>query len=126
MDNSITMTQAVLPSAGKADSSARPPAAVPAPSAPPAPPPAAEAAPDQVEQVDLEDLLERVGEQLNEFSRQSGRQLEFQVNNDSNRVVILVKSTATGEVVRAIPPEEAQRLAEALEAGQPALVDERA
>ena len=122
MDNNITMTQALPGSTAKVELAPRPPAASPVTS----PPPAAEAAPDKVERVDLEEVLERVGEQLNEFSSQSGRQLEFQVNNDSDRVVILVKSTATGEVVREIPPEEAQRLAEALQAGQPALIDERA
>ena len=122
MDNNITMTQALPGPTTKVDLAPRLPAASPVTS----PPPAAEAAPDKVERVDLEEVLDRVGEQLNEFSSQSGRQLEFQVSNDSDRVVILVKSTATGEVVREIPPEEAQRLAEALQAGQPALIDERA
>ena len=125
MDNNITMTQALPPSTVRVDLGPRPPAASPA-TAPSPPPPPAEAAPAEVERVDLEDLLERVGEQISEFSAQTGRQLEFQVSNESDRVVILVKSTATGEVVRAIPPEEVQRLAEALQAGEPVLVNEQA
>ena len=84
------------------------------------------AGPPAVERVDLEALLERIGEQISEYSRQSGRELEFQLQTDSSRVVILVKSSDTGEVVRAIPPEEVQRLAEALDAGRPALVDLKA
>ena len=122
MDNNITMTQALPGPTSKVDLAPRPPAASPVTS----PPPAAEAAPEQVDRVDLEEVLDRVGEQLNEFSAQSGRQLEFQVSSESDQVVIVVKSSATGEVVREIPPEAAQRLAEALQAGQPALIDERA
>ena len=48
------------------------------------------------------------------------------MQTDSNRVVILVESSDTGEVVRSIPPKEVQHLAAALDAGRQALVDLKA
>lgn len=66
------------------------------------------------ERIDVEALqarMERMAERLQEFVRENGRQLEFQVNNDSGEVVILVRHAESGEVLRSIPPEEARRLA---------------
>ena len=48
------------------------------------------------------------------------------MQTDSIRVVSLVESTDTGEIVRSIPAEEVQHLAAALDAGQQALVDLKA
>jgi flagellar protein FlaG len=129
MDNSISMTRALPPSTVKVDAPPRQPAASPsdAPvqsSSPPAPPPP-ENTPEVSEQEALQERLERVREQISEYASQTGRELEFQVE-DSGNVVILVKSAETGEVVRSIPPEEVQRLADALADGEPALVDLRA
>ena len=113
------------------ESTPRQPAASPpsvsgnVPQPPPAPPPPAEA-PAVMKQMDLDALLERVGEQISEYSRQIGRELEFQPQSEAGRVIILVKVSDTGELVRAIPPEEVQRLSEALAAGQPALINLRA
>ena len=131
MDNSISMTRVLPAATATVEPAPRPPAA----SAPPVPasasvstaaPPAENTSAPVPERMDLEALMERVGEQISEYSRQAGRELEFQVSSESNRVVILVKSSDTGEVVRTIPPEEVQRLSEALAAGEPALVDLRA
>ncbi|MFP4209573.1 MAG: flagellar protein FlaG [Wenzhouxiangella sp.] len=132
MDNSISMTRVQPASPPKVESAPR--------QQPAASPPDLEGLsssspnvslsdviPDAVDPEALEARLEKVREQISEFSRQSGRDLEFQVQQDSGRVVILVKSSETGEVLRAIPPEEAQRMSEALAAGEPAaLVDQRA
>ena len=127
MDNSISMTRALPPSTVKVDQPPRQPAAspsdAPVQSSPPPPP---ENTPDVSEQEALQERLERVREQISEFASQTGRELEFRVEEDSGNVVILVKSAETGEVVRSIPPEEVQRLAEALADGEPALVDLRA
>jgi flagellar protein FlaG len=130
MDNNISMIRALPASTSTVETAPRQPAAPPpsvsgnvsqspSVSTPPA-------APEEAERVDLEALLERVGEQISEFSRQTGRELEFEVEESSGNVVILVKNKETGEVLRAIPPEEAQRLSDALAAGEPALVDLRA
>jgi len=69
----------------------------------------------ELESIDAEALqarMEKMAERLQEFVRENGRQLEFQVNNDSGEVVILVRHAASGEVLRSIPPEEARQLAE--------------
>ena len=61
------------------------------------------------------DRLERIGEQLNEFVQENGRELEFQVREERGDVVIIVRQSTSGEVIRTIPPEEAQRLVGELE-----------
>lgn len=127
MDNNIAMTRVQPAPTPAVDATPRQPLAEPtAVAAPSTPPPPATADVPLAKGADLEAMAERVSELIGEFSRQAGRQLEFQVQSDSNRVVILVKSTDTGEVVRSIPPEEVQRLAETLAAGEPALIDLRA
>ena len=131
MDNSISMTRVQPLPTAVVEPTARQPAASPpsvsgsVPQPSPAPPPPAEA-PAVMKQMDLDALLERVGEQISEYSRQIGRELEFQPQSEAGRVIILVKVSDTGELVRAIPPEEVQRLSEALAAGQPALINLRA
>jgi flagellar protein FlaG len=130
MDNSISMTRVQPASPPKVESEPRQPAASPpsvsgnAPQPPAASPPAA--APDKVQRLDLEALLERVGEQISDYSRQIGRALEFQVERQDDRVVILVTNSDTGELVRSIPSEEVQRLSEFLADGAPVLLDLRA
>ena len=127
MDNNIAMTRVQPAPTPAVDATPRQPLAEPtAVAAPSTPPPPATADVPLATGADLEAMAERVSELIGEFSRKAGRQLEFQVQSDSNRVVILVKSTDTGEVVRSIPPEEVQRLAETLAAGEPALIDLRA
>lgn len=76
---------------------------------------------------DQREMMERLAEKLDDYMRERGRQLEFQVANESNRVVILVKSADSGEVLRSIPPDEARRLAD-LDSGESAgvLIDQRA
>lgn len=71
-------------------------------------------------------MMEKLAAQFDDFVRQTGRQLEFYVNGEqTGRVVILVKNSDSGEVVRTIPPEEARRLAES--AGfEGLLIDRRA
>lgn len=129
MDTSITMTP--VPPAAAPGLKAAPRALAATPQSPPAPlsppPPEVSVPPaPALKAADLEALLERVGEQISEFSAKTGRKLEFQIQDDSRRVVILVKNSTTGDLVRTIPPEEIQRLAEALQSGQPFLFDGRA
>ena len=126
MDNNIAMTRVQPVPTPAVEAVPRQSAAPPPAATAPSPPPRASTPEVPVAKgADLEALAERVSEQISEFSRQAGRELEFQVQNDSGRVVILVKGS-DGEVVRAIPPEEVQRLSEALQAGGPALIDLRA
>lgn len=70
----------------------------------------------------LRETVERVSERLNEFVADISRDLEFRVDDDNGDVVILVRESATGEIVRTIPPDEARQLAENLEINAAALV----
>lgn len=65
--------------------------------------------------IDIEALqarMESLAERLQDYMRENGRQLEFQVSDESGQVVILVRHAESGEVLRSIPPEEARALAE--------------
>ena len=67
------------------------------------------------------ELLQRTAEQLETFVRDNGRELEFQVGEESGEVVVVVRRSSTGEVLRTIPPDEALRLARELQEGGGAL-----
>lgn len=55
--------------------------------------------------------LAQVLDELNEQSRKEGRNLNFSMDDEVNRVVITVRQTETGEVIRQIPSEAVLRLA---------------
>ena len=75
---------------------------------------------------DLTELLEGLSQRLNEFVQENARELEFRVNDEGGRVVILVKQSETGEVLRSIPPEEAQGLVDNLDSGASILFSKQA
>ena len=52
--------------------------------------------------------LETLAAKLNVVSRSIGRDLRFKVNMDSGSSVIQVLDRETGEIIREIPPEEAE------------------
>lgn len=52
--------------------------------------------------------LEALAAKLNVVSRSIGRDLRFKVNMDSGSSVIQVLDRETGEIIREIPPEEAE------------------
>lgn len=43
---------------------------------------------------------------VNDFVKQIGRNLEFSVDESSGRVIITVRESETGKIIRQIPPEE--------------------
>jgi flagellar protein FlaG len=49
------------------------------------------------------------------MARDSGRQLEFRVDEASDRMVIVVRDQNTGELIRQIPDATALRIAQRLE-----------
>ena len=67
------------------------------------------------------ELLQRSAERLEAFVRDNGRELDFQVGEEGGDVVVVVRRSGSGEVLRTIPPEEALRLARELEQGGGAL-----
>jgi flagellar protein FlaG len=57
----------------------------------------------------------KIAERLQDLARASRRQLEFRVDQDSNRVVISVRDERTGELIRQIPDATALRISQRLE-----------
>ena len=60
--------------------------------------------------------LKRALDELNDQSRKEGRNLNFSIDDEVNRVVITVRQSQTGEVIRQIPSEAVLRLAHNLKA----------
>lgn len=73
------------------------------------------------------DQLQGMAQQMTERVQSQGRSLEFVVNGqDSDEVVILIRASDTGEVVRTIPPEELSNLSRQAREGGLNVVDARA
>ena len=76
--------------------------------APVAPAPrAATAAPSQAEQ---RERMAAVAQQMRDYLRSNGRDLEFRVDADTHDMVITVREAASGKVIRQIPNEEALQM----------------
>ena len=96
-------TQAVSP---VSSAPATEPVAIPGASVAPAP----RAAPAAVTQRELRDRMAAVAQQLRDYLRSNGRDLEFRVDADTDAMVITVREAASGEVIRQIPSEEALQM----------------
>ena len=68
----------------------------------------AEKAPDPRE---LRRQLQEATEQLNQEMKRNQRDLSFSVDDAANKIVVTVKSTESGEVIRQIPSEAALKVA---------------
>jgi flagellar protein FlaG len=64
-----------------------------------------------------------VAQKLREIAQSNSRDLEFTVDEETDRTVITVRNAATGEVVRQIPGEELLDLQRRLNVGYGTLVD---
>ena len=69
-------------------------------------PRAAPAAPAQ----DVRERMAAVAQQLRDYLRSNGRDLEFRVDADTHDMVITVREAASGKVIRQIPNEEALQM----------------
>jgi flagellar protein FlaG len=67
-----------------------------------------------------------VAERIRQYLRESGRELDFRVDEDTNRMVVVVRDRHTGEVIRQIPAEEILRIARSLPSPIERLIDLRA
>lgn len=56
--------------------------------------------------------LKKVASKVNDFVKEIGRSLEFSVDEASGRVIITVRESETGKIVRQIPPEELLAIAD--------------
>jgi flagellar protein FlaG len=75
-----------------------------------------ETAPAQTERASVgrlpQQTIEEVAQRIDSYLRSVGRSIEFSIDADSGRTVIMVRDKETGELIRQIPNEEALRLAE--------------
>jgi len=97
-------------------------AAGPAASVPSQPAPAAAPAPLVVPKADIKFDAEKMRQnleaaitQLNDMMRESGRGLSFSYDQKLGTPVVVVKNSATGEVVRQLPNEVVIRVAHSIE-----------
>jgi flagellar protein FlaG len=70
-------------------------------------PRAVPAAPSQHE---LRERMAAVAQQMRDYLRSNGRDLEFRVDADTHDMVITVREAASGKVIRQIPNEEALQM----------------
>ena len=56
-----------------------------------------------------------VAERLEKMAREAGRNLEFRVDEASEKMVIVVRDQSTGELIRQIPDATALRISQRLE-----------
>lgn len=68
------------------------------------------------------DAVQAAVKQIESFLKDSGRSLEFKVDEVTGRTVISVRD-AGGELIRQIPGEDALRVARALSNGSKSLID---
>jgi flagellar protein FlaG len=77
-------------------------------------------------QEDLRRLRDAVAARLDQFLKESGREVEFRVDDDAHATVITVRRADTGEVVRQYPTEDALALLRRLNANSGTLLDQTA
>ena len=58
--------------------------------------------------------LKKAVEEINRAMQQSGRNLQFSVDSATDRVVVRLTDTETGEVIRQIPSEETLEIARSI------------
>lgn len=63
-----------------------------------------------VNHINMLDIARQVGEKL----RNAGVKIQFKVNENAGRVIIIVKDPSTDEVIREIPPEAYMRTVEVI------------
>jgi flagellar protein FlaG len=78
----------------------------------------------QVEQ--RAETAQAVARRIEQYLRESGRELDFHVDVDTKRMVVTVRDPTTGEVIRQIPSEEVLRIARSLSGAIERLADFRA
>lgn len=77
---------------------------------------------ETAESLPTADAVQAAVKQIETFLKDSGRSLEFKVDEVTGRTVISVRD-ASGELIRQIPGEDALRVARALSNGSKSLID---
>ena len=73
-----------------------------------APTPRANAA--ALSQNEMRQRMAAVAQQMRDYLRSNGREMEFRVDADTHDMVITVREAASGKVIRQIPNEEALQM----------------
>ncbi len=68
---------------------------------------------DSMTEPDSEQMLAAVTE-MQDYVDAAGRNIQFQLDDDSGRMIVKVTEASSGDVIRQMPSEEALRLAENL------------
>ena len=74
---------------------------------------------------DNSEIMQAVS-RLNDYVQSVRRDLQFRVDESSNRVIVSVVDSESGEIIRQIPSEEVLAVASSLERAQGLIVNERA
>ncbi len=69
------------------------------------------------------DQVQAATEQIAQFLKSSGRALDFHIDSDTGRVVVSVRDSASGDLIRQMPSEEALHLARTLSDGAKSLLE---
>jgi flagellar protein FlaG len=72
--------------------------------------PTPRAATTALSQIEMRERMAAVAQQLRDYLRSSGRDLEFRVDAETDSMVITVREAASGKVIRQIPTEEALQM----------------
>ena len=72
--------------------------------------PTPRAATPEPSQVEQRERIAAVAQQMRDYLRSNGRDLEFRVDADTHDMVITVREAASGKVIRQIPNEEALQM----------------
>lgn len=89
-----------------------------------APPPQLPASPPELPEAPVE--LAKALDEIAARVRQAGAEIDFQVDDDSGRVIVRIVDRHDGTVLRQMPSEEALRIAQALARNEAHLIDARA
>lgn len=71
---------------------------------------AASPAPAAATHDEMRQKMAAVAQQMHEYLRSNGRDIEFRIDVDTRSMVITVRESASGEVIRQIPNEEALQM----------------
>jgi flagellar protein FlaG len=90
-----------------------------------APPPELGPQPAHAPPVELK-KIESVTRQIDSFLRSINRSLQFQVDQGTGEMIVTLRDSETGEVIRQVPGEDALRIAQRIEESLSAMLDEKA
>lgn len=82
-------------------------------------------APEKADESKQDQERAKAVERINESLKMLNTQLEFEMSKSDARVIIRVKDSSTGEVIREIPPEELRAALEGLSEGLGVIVDRK-